>query len=376
MPVRGELRGTAAGRGTAESWPVVRYVNSPVCYSAEPDGFRMGICLNARSIFEAFEAAATSFGRRPFLRAPAAGIHEGPRQWTYLEASREVARLQRLYAAREIVPGARVAVAFDSRLEVYLHLVALNGMGISIVPLNMAGADSEIAYLLDHSDCSLVVAADEHAARLATLTGPGAPAAGLPYDCSLSTFDAGEQADGNPVAGERGREAALLYTSGTTGRPKGCMLSNEYFLAMGRWYNGLGGRCALTPDDRLLTPLPPHHMNALCVSFMAALLSGACVVQLDRFHPSTWWRTVGEERASVVHYLGVMPAILLTLPPADDENVGGHVRFGFGAGSDPHHQGKFEQRFGFPLLEAWSMTETGAGAVTIADREPRHVGQR
>jgi acyl-CoA synthetase (AMP-forming)/AMP-acid ligase II len=108
---------------------------------------------------------------------------------------------------------------------------------------------------------------------------------------------------------------------------------------------------------------------------MAALFSGACIVQLDRFHPSTWWRTVREERATVVHYLGVMPAILLTLPPSADDR-GTRVRFGFGAGSDPRHQQAFEQRFGFPLLEAWAMTETGAGAVTIADREPRHVGQR
>jgi acyl-CoA synthetase (AMP-forming)/AMP-acid ligase II len=117
-------------------------------------------------------------------------------------------------------------------------------------------------------------------------------------------------------------------------------------------------------------------MNALCTSFMAALVAGASVVQLDRFHPSTWWRTVREEHATIVHYLGVMPAILLTLPPSADDDLGSRVRFGFGAGSDPRHQEKFEQRFGFPLLEAWAMTETGAGAVTIADREPRHVGQR
>jgi acyl-CoA synthetase (AMP-forming)/AMP-acid ligase II len=207
---------------------------------------------------------------------------------------------------------------------------------------------------------------------LRTLSGQSAACHTLAQD----EFDAGTEAAPVTVASVAAREAALLYTSGTTGHPKGCMLANEYFLAMGRWYNSLGGRYALTSEDRLITPLPPHHMNALCTSFMGMLMRGGCVVQLDRFHPSSWWQTVREERATIIHYLGVMPAILLTLPPTDDGDVGDQVRFGFGAGCDPRHHKLFEQRFGFPLLEAWSMTETGAGAVTIADQEPRHVGQR
>jgi acyl-coenzyme A synthetase/AMP-(fatty) acid ligase len=154
------------------------------------------------------------------------------------------------------------------------------------------------------------------------------------------------------------------------------MLANDYFLRLGSWYNSLGAHCALTSSDRLLTPLPPNHMNALCTSFMAMLICGGCVIQVDRFHPSTWWQTVREERATIIHYLGVMPAILLSLSADGTENFSAQIKFGFGAGSDPRHQDRFERRFGFPLLEAWAMTETGAGAVIIADREPRHVGQR
>ena len=66
-------------------------------------------------------------------------------------------------------------------------------------------------------------------------------------------------------------EAALLYTSGTTGTPKGCILSNEYFMEVGRLYMGLGGYCRFGLGDRLATPLPVTHMNALAVSFMAML---------------------------------------------------------------------------------------------------------
>jgi len=70
-----------------------------------------------------------------------------------------------------------------------------------------------------------------------------------------------------------------------------------------------------------------------------------------------------------------MPAILLELEPEEAETAH-RVHFGFGAGVDPRHQETFERRFGFPLIEAWAMTETGAGAVTSTAGGPRHVGKR
>ena len=117
-------------------------------------------------------------------------------------------------------------------------------------------------------------------------------------------------------------------------------------------------------------------MNALCTSFTAMMLCGGCVIQLDRFHPRSWWQTVRQERATVIHCLGVMTAILLTLPEEEGDDFSDQVKFCFGPGSDPRHQGVFEKRFGIPLIEAWAMTESGAGGMTIAYREPRHVGQR
>jgi acyl-CoA synthetase (AMP-forming)/AMP-acid ligase II len=128
-----------------------------------------------------------------------------------------------------------------------------------------------------------------------------------------------------------------------------------------------------TASERMLTPLPLFHMNALAYSAMAMLFTGGCLIPLDRFHPRSWWRTVRDAQATVVHYLGVMPAILMADPPSADDRT--HtVRFGFGAGVDGKLHAPFEQRFGFPLIEAWAMTETGAGAVIAANEEPRHIG--
>ena len=326
------------------------------------------------SVFDAFVNAAESYSERPFLRAPAISTKSyapGEIAYSYGEAKARVDGLIGNYADRGLHVGDRVALVFDSRLDVYLHLLALNALGVSIVPLNSASSDAELLYLIEHSDCRLVVTATDFRERFDTLVEKL-------VDCDVVGEADFESSNKLALCVQTGlsTEAALLYTSGTTGKPKGCMLSNEYFLAIGIWYNALGGTCTLERSDRLLTPLPPNHMNALCTSFMGMLLCGGCVIQLDRFHPRSWWRTVREEQATVIHCLGVMTAMLLSLPEDESEYFADQVKFCFGPGSDPRHQQEFEDRFGFPLIEAWSMTETGAGGLTIADEEPRYVGQR
>jgi acyl-CoA synthetase (AMP-forming)/AMP-acid ligase II len=152
------------------------------------------------------------------------------------------------------------------------------------------------------------------------------------------------------------------------------VLQNRYFLHAGRWYAGIGGLAKLQPgQERMLTPLPLVHMNAMAYSAMAMVLTGGCLIPLDRFHPGTWWDSVRASRASVVHYLGVMPAMLIKAPATELDRAHA-VRFGFGAGIDRGLHAPFEERFGFALLEAWAMTETGAGAVVMANQEPRWPG--
>ena len=321
------------------------------------------------SVYSAFEQSVAAHGPRPFLRTPAvsaAAYADGAVEYTYDAAKARVDELLQGYGAQRLAAGDRVAIAFDSRLEVYLHLLALNALGVSIVPLNSGATDDELRHIIGHSDARLLVSLPDYSERFAALD-----------ICDVLTESTlvNDAATPQFVEPASSAEAALLYTSGTTGKPKGCMLSNDYFLAIGRWYTGLGDICTLDEKDRLLTPLPPNHMNALCTSFTAMMLCGGCVIQLDRFHPRSWWQTAREERATVIHCLGVMTAILLTLPEGDDD-FSGQIKFCFGPGSDPKHQGMFERRFGVPLIEAWAMTESGAGGMTIAYREPRHVGER
>jgi acyl-CoA synthetase (AMP-forming)/AMP-acid ligase II len=171
-----------------------------------------------------------------------------------------------------------------------------------------------------------------------------------------------------------GDRAAIVFTSGSTGQPKGCVLSNEYFLTFGRWYRDLGGRCALRIGcERIITPLPPNHVNALAFSSMGAIMTGGCIVQLDRFRSDQWWQAVRESRASVMHYLGVMPSMLLKLPP-DPKERQHELRFGIGGGIRGAAHQEFEDRFAVPLIEAWAMTETGGAGTISTHVGPRHLG--
>jgi acyl-CoA synthetase (AMP-forming)/AMP-acid ligase II len=111
----------------------------------------------------------------------------------------------------------------------------------------------------------------------------------------------------------------------------------------------------------------------MAYSGMGAMTVGGCHSVLDRFHPKTWWDSVREADATVIHYLGIMPPLLMAQPegPGDRDH---RVRAGFGAGIEPGLHQAAEARFGFPFVEGWAMTETGAGGVLMTSEGPRKPG--
>nr|WP_283949591.1 AMP-binding protein [Limobrevibacterium gyesilva] len=320
-------------------------------------------------------AAAARWADRPFLdilpeTAAAYGIEAG--EITYARAAARVAALAGAYREAGYGSGHRVGLLLENRPAFFLHWFALNGLGVPVVPINPDLRAAELEYLVGHSDMVLAIAIASRQAdlrRAAAAIGRDIPVIG-PDDAPAAAPFPGAAPPTDPAA-----EAALLYTSGTTGLPKGCVVSQTWFLECGRWYGRLGGLCTLQPgSDRMLTPLPFFHMNAMACSTMAMVMSGGCLIPLDRFHPTTWWDSVARARATIVHCLGVMPAMLMSLPPSPQERAHG-VRFAFCPGPDRRLHAAAEARFGIPLIDAWAMTETGAGAVVTANHEPRRIGE-
>lgn len=328
------------------------------------------------TVYQAFRDTAARYGAQPFLcilpeTAQAYGITAG--ELSYAQAAESIEALRAAYARAGYGHGHRAGLLLENRPAFFLHWFALNALGVSVVPINPDLRAAELEYLTGHSEIALAVALPERHADLraaASRAGRELRVMGPDDSPPAAPFAA-------PLAGSEPdvlTECALLYTSGTTGRPKGCILPNRYFLHAGGWYARIGGLCELRPGlERMLTPLPLVHMNAMAYSAMAMVLTGGCLIPLDRFHPKTWWDSVRDSGATVLHYLGVMPAILMKAEPSARDKQPA-IRFGFGAGVDRKLHQPFEERFGFPLLEAWAMTETGAGAVIIANQEPRHIG--
>ena len=331
--------------------------------------------MSEQTVFERFSESVEKWSDKPFLNVlpETADIYAiAPGEISYREMmDRVLARRQALQAVG-VGNATRVGLLLHNRPEFIEIWFAVNALGGSVVPINPDLRRSELEYLIEHSEMAAAFVTPDRIDDIAEAArAVGSPLQPVSPDHTPPPLAQRPAEDAEDPAR---REAALLYTSGTTGKPKGCVLSNKYFLHSGDWYRDVGGLISLRyGTERMLTPLPLFHMNAMAVSVMGMLTMGGCLTVLDRFHPSTWWDSVRRSKATCLHYLGVMPAILMKAPasPADRDH---NVRFGFGAGIPSELHAAFEQRYGFPLTEAWAMTETGSGGVICAHCEPRKIG--
>ncbi len=254
--------------------------------------------------------------------------------------------------------GDRVAVMLPNEPAFPLTWLALAKLRAVLVPLHTQLREFDAGYLVAHSGSVVGVTNADLLPMVDRL--------GLP---TVVTAD--------QLNGTRPPEASALpedlvnlqYTSGTTGRPKGCMLSHGYWTLMAR---NLAEYVPLGPDDIVLTAQPFSYMDPQW-NLAATLASGATLVVLDRFHPSTFWSKIREHRVTFFYCLGVMPTLLLKMPPSPGDRDH-RVRFATCSAIPPNLHAALEERFGIPWCELFGMTETGGDLAVSLDEHDELVG--
>jgi crotonobetaine/carnitine-CoA ligase len=310
-------------------------------------------------------------------------------QITYGQFLERAIQTAGMFQATGVGHGDRVCLVLSNCPEFLYCWFGLSLIGAITVPINTAYKRDETAYVLNNAEAMALVAQEsllpvaEEAAGLA----PSLRQRLLVADPSNSIDDDNRSAD--TETGSWASFAAslalatpltalpevspqdtsmLVYTSGTTGNPKGVMVTHEMYVAAGQ---GFAHWTQATAGDRFFTCLPYFHANAQYYSTMGALAVGATLVVVDRFSASRFWEQVRQAKATVVNFIGMMMPVLAKQPesPEDRDN---QVRLFYGSPAfSPEFLEAFQRRFGTDIIVGFGMTETCFGTIERLGQERR-----
>jgi malonyl-CoA/methylmalonyl-CoA synthetase len=297
----------------------------------------------------------------PFLTVP------GGRRWTYGEVADLAGRIGSVLGDAGVTPGDRVMVQTDKSAEaVALYLAALR-IGAVYVPLNTGYTPAEVCFFESDAEPAVFVS-DPSAAHRTTVASFTLDADGSGTLCAAAAAASPVE----PVERNGDDPAAMLYTSGTTGRSKGAVLTNRNLTSNAL---ALHQAWAFEPGDVLLHILPIFHVHGLFVALHCAMLNGSEVIFQPRFDPDAVMRELPS--ATVLMGVPTQYVRLLADPRFDAEPCRGMRLFTSGSApmTEQVHQA-FTERTGHGILERYGMTE--AGMITSnpyhGDRIPGTVG--
>jgi acyl-CoA synthetase (AMP-forming)/AMP-acid ligase II len=292
---------------------------------------------------------------------------------TWAELQTRAAAIAGRLAGLGIAKGESVALCLANGRDAVLCLFGTLYGGFRATALNLVAGPEAMGYAIGHSRARFVFVGEgqRQVFEAALARHPSLPAAVsvLAVNNGIDWPAAGETAALEAV--NEGDQALLMYTSGTTGRPKGVVHSQASLLA-GGWTTALAHR--LSAVDRALCVLPYFHINGLCVTLMGPLVSGGSVVVAEKFSASRFWQQCGQFEAT---WCSVVPTIishLLHAERAPAKAVVERLRFARSASSAlaPQVQTAFEERFGIAIVETMGLTETAAQILA----NPRPPGLR
>ncbi len=306
-------------------------------------------------------------------------VEIGGKSYSYGEIRDGALRTAAMFRDMGVGKGDRVCLFMPNCVEYLYCWFGLSELGAVSVPVNTAYRRDETAYILNNAEAVAIVTDP-------SLTGVAGAAADLAPSIRHRILRGGEPAGGawasfreafdraTPLVDRPevspGDVSMLVYTSGTTGNPKGVMVTHLMYAAAGQ---GFARWTQATANDRFFTCLPFYHANIQYYSTMGALAAGATLVIVDRFSASRFWGQVREARATVVNFIGMMMPVLAKNPesPDDADNT---VRLFYGSPSfPPEFLAEFQERFATDIIVGFGMTETCYGTIE-AIREERRPG--
>jgi len=307
---------------------------------------------------------------------------------TYHEFQERSIRAASMFRSLGIVHGDRICLYLPNCPEFLYCWFGLSRIGAIAVPINTAYKRDETTYILNNAGAVAVIG---HSGIIGSLYEAAELSPNVKFRLVVNTpesdFVDPEWCDFNTLLNTTelldltdladsvspSDISMLVYTSGTTGNPKGVQVTQKMYVAAGQ---GFSHWTNATSHDRFFTCLPYFHANAQYYSTMGALSAGATLIVADRFSASRFWDQVREARATVVNFIGMMMPVL-SKQPKSDSDLDNMVRLFYGSPAfSPEFLDEFKERFGTEIIVGFGMTETCYGTIeTIGEnRRPNSSG--
>lgn len=288
-------------------------------------------------------------------------------QMTFAAFYKDVVRVALYLRSIGVQPGDRVATLAHNHSDTVVQYFAVWFIGATLVPVNATEDDERIRFILQNAHVKVLFVRDEYVARVESLAVGasqtirivyvGTGRSGLSWDRMDHIMSANVPDDAAPYADALDHECLVVYTSGTTGNPKGVSLTHGNMLSDAR---GISSWHGIDDATTMMCVLPIHHVNGTVVTLVTPLFAGASVVLCRKFQTDRFFPCIAQESVNIVSVVPTLLAFLLEgavdTNPADLRSLR-HIICGAGPLTCELAE-RFERRFRIPIIHGYGLSET------------------